>query len=404
MTLCQHYLVPVVTQGGLTGLCAGAHPDAGELALSLERLTGVEEVDADGVMVVRAGTLLQVVQEVAAQHGWHCGIDIGSRGSCTIGGNVATNAGGNCVVRYGMTRDNVLGLEAVLADGRVLTSLNRMRKNNCGYDLKQLFIGSEGTLGVVTRVALQLHPEPLSQECAFIALRDYESAIALLRRGQKSLGGIVSSFEVMWPDYYSFVVDVAGAAAPLQARHAIYALLEVRGFDAVADRGRLENVLAEAFETGEVEDAVIAQSLDDVRRLWDVRDDVARWLDPYIPSRTTFDVSVPIRAMQLAVDQVRARILHRWENGTVLCFGHIGDGNVHIAVSLPDHRAHIDELNHIVFSQITELGGVISAEHGIGRKRRAYLRYSRSEAELEVMKLIKQNLDPNSILNPNKII
>ncbi len=404
LALCSRLRQPVVPQGGLTGTNAGAQPEAGEVALSLQRMAGVEEIDEAGVMTVLAGTPLQALQEAAIQAGWLCGIDIGSRGSCTIGGNVATNAGGNCVVRYGMTRDNVLGLEAVLADGTVLRSLNKMPKNTCGYDLKQLFIGSEGTLGIVTRVVLQLQPLPTTHECAFVAVRDYPAALRLLRQAQGALAGGVSSFEVLWPDCYDFMVDRVKLPPPLAGRHPLYLILDVHGCDGEGDRERLEGFLGRLMDSGDVEDAAIAQSVADIQRFWLLREEVSR-LHPHIPHRSVFDVSFPMADMQDAVDTIRAAIDRRWPGAVRLFFGHVGDGNVHIIASLPDHGAdNARALDELVFGVVRRYQGAISAEHGIGRKRRPYLSYSRNAGEIELMQRVKRLLDPLGILNPNKVI
>ncbi|MGI4815023.1 MAG: FAD-binding oxidoreductase [Janthinobacterium lividum] len=403
LAICHAFSQPVVPQGGLTGTNAGAQPEPQEIALTLERMVGVEEIDAAGVMTVLAGTPLETVQRAAIEAGWLCGIDIGSRGSCTIGGNVSTNAGGNNVIRYGMTRANVLGLEVVLADGRVLRSLNKMTKNTSGYDLKQLFIGSEGTLGVVTRVVLQLQSLPTSHECAFIAVSGYPAALRILRRAPAELAGSVSSFEILWPDCYDFMLDRVGLPAPLAGRHPLYLLLDVRGTDALADRERLERMLASLMEAGDVVDAAVAQSLADIERFWRLREKVSE-LHPYIPERSVFDVSFPLAAMEQAVDGIRDEIDRRWPGAVRLFFGHIGDGNVHIIVSLPDHaKPNATALDDLVFDAVRAHRGAVAAEHGIGRKRRPYLRHSRTAEEVAVMRELKATLDPRSILNPNKI-
>lgn len=403
LALCHELRQPIVPQGGLTGTNAGAQPEPQEVAMTLECMAGVESIDASGVMTVLAGTPLEAVQQAATAAGWVCGIDIGSRGTCTIGGNVSTNAGGNCVVRYGMTRDNVLGLEAVLADGTVLRSMNRMIKNTSGYDLKQLFIGSEGTLGVVTRVVLQLQPSTASEECAFVAVDGYPAALRLLRRAIAELAGTVSSFEVLWPDCYDFMLDRVGLAAPLPGRHPLYLLLDLRGPDRTADRERLERFLHALMEAGDIEDAAIAQSLADVQRFWRLREEVSR-LHPYIPQRSVFDVSFALADMDEAVSGIRAEIDRRWPGAVRLFFGHIADGNVHIIVSLPDHgEAHAQALDELVFDTVRRYQGAVAAEHGIGRKRRPYLAHSRTPEEIAVMRALKTTLDPRGILNPNKI-
>jgi FAD/FMN-containing dehydrogenase len=404
LALCSAAGQPVVPQGGMTGTNAGAHPEAHEVALSLERMSGVEEIDAAGVMTVLAGTTLQEAQQAAEKAGYLCGIDIGARGSCTIGGNIATNAGGNQVIRYGMARDNVLGLEVVLADGRVLKALNKLRKNNSGYDLKHLFIGSEGTLGVITRATLQLHPLPVTHECAFIGLNGYPAVLHMLRHAPGALADNVSSFEILWPDYHDFMTGRMGLAAPLRDRHPVYLLLDVRGFDPADDRSRLERFLGEAMEQGVVADAVIAQSTGEITRLWALREGVSE-IGSMLPRKSTFDVSFPIDRMDEAVAQTKCAIETRWPTATSLFFGHIGDGNVHLIVSLPDDDVEqAKALDDLVFSIVRDFGGAIAAEHGIGRKRRPYLPYSRTAEEIDVMRAQKALFDPQGILNPNKVV
>ena len=272
--LCHAAGQPVVVQGGLTGLAGGATPRPGEIALSLERLVGVEEVDpAGGTMRVLSGTPLAVVQEAAEAHGLEFPLDLGARGSCTIGGNISTNAGGNRVIRYGMTRALVLGLEAVLADGTIVSSLNAMLKNNAGYDLKQLFIGTEGTLGVVTRAVLRLYPLPGEKLTAFVAVDSFAAMTRLLSAARAALGGQLGSFEAMWSDYYEFATGQLGITnRPFAARHAYYVLIEVEALDPGHDAARLEQLLARLVEEGVAADAVVARSLEESARLWRVRD------------------------------------------------------------------------------------------------------------------------------------
>ncbi len=345
-----------------------------------------------------------MAQAAAEQAGYLCGIDIGARGTCTVGGTIATNAGGNNVIRYGMARDSVLGLEVVLPDGRVLSALNKLTKNNSGYDLKHLFIGSEGTLGIVTRATLQLHPLPVTHDCAFVGLSGYPAVLHMLRHAPGALAGNVSSFEILWPDYYDFMTGRMGVPAPLTDRHPLYLLLDVRGFDPAGDRERLEHFLADGMESGVVADAVIAKSGADIERLWQVREKVSE-LGTALAHKSNFDVSFAADDMGDAVSRLRATIATRWPDATSLFFGHIGDGNVHIVVSLsPGDVGDADLLDQLVFSIVRDFGGSISAEHGIGRKRRRYLSYSRTAEEIAVMTSLKAMFDPKGILNPGKVI
>ena len=400
---CHDAGIAVVPQGGLTGLAGGATPQAGQVVLSLERLRGVEEIDPDSAtMIVLAGTPLEMAQKAAEEAGLYLALDIGSRGSCQIGGNIATNAGGNHVIRYGMARAQVLGLEAVLADGTVLTSLTKVMKNNAGYDLNQLFIGSEGTLGVVTRVVLRLHPRPRSKSTTLIATTGYEATVRVLRRLQRDLGE-VSAFEAMWPDFYRYVTDhPATGIKPMADSHPFYALAEFQGSEPERDGARLEECLAAAIEADDAVDALLAQSEREARSFWTIREGEALDRLPYL---INFDVSAPTVQLGSLADELKAKLMARWPDGLFFVYGHIGDGNIHLSAwagGTMDSVAH--EMDEIVYGAVRRIGGSISAEHGIGTLKRAYLGHSRSAAEIEVMHRIKQALDPKGILNPGKVI
>lgn len=276
LALCNEQRQPVVAHGGLTGLVESAITTPDEIVLSLERLNRIEEIDPVGrTMTVQAGVLLQVLQEAAEEHGLIFPLDLGARGSCTIGGNIATNAGGNRVIRYGMTRDMVLGVEAVLADGTVMSSMNRMIKNNAGYDLKQLLIGTEGTLGIVTRAVLRLREKPVSQETAFVALGSFDDVTRFLKVMDAELGGMLSAFEVMWNDFYRLVTTPpANQKPPLEQSYPYYVLVEAMGGDRAHDHARVEEALARCLEEGLVKDAVVADSEARRRAIWAMRDDV----------------------------------------------------------------------------------------------------------------------------------
>jgi FAD/FMN-containing dehydrogenase len=401
---CHRARQRVVIQGGLTGLAGGATPQDGEIAISLERLTGIEEIDrAAQTMTVRAGTPLQTVQQAAADAGYLFPLDLGARGSCTIGGNIATNAGGNQVIRFGMMRNLVLGLEAVLADGSVVSSMNKMLKNNAGYDLKQLFIGSEGTLGVVTRAVLRLWPKLPSKVTALCALRGFDDTVALLHTLQARLGGSLSAFEAMWAGYFHYVLEhMPALRSPFEERHAIYALIEIEGTDHTADTARLEAVLGESLESGAVADAVLAQSAREAKSLWAIRDGIGD-VTPTLQPLLAFDVSLPADAMASFLNTVDAEFARFPDPVTNLVFGHIGDSNLHLAVTT--HRARgLNELCDFVYEAVGRHAGSISAEHGVGTLRRDYLHHSRSAAEIEVMRRLKAALDPHGILNAGRVM
>jgi FAD/FMN-containing dehydrogenase len=366
-------------------------------------LKGVEEIDRDSAtMTVLAGTPLEMAQKAAEEAGLYLALDIGSRGSCQIGGNIATNAGGNHVIRYGMARAQVLGLETVLADGTVLTALTKVMKNNAGYDLNQLFIGSEGTLGIVTRAVLRLHARPRSKSTALIATSGYEAAVRVLRRLQAELGD-VSGFEAMWPDFYRYVTnDPATGAKPLPDTHPFYALTEFQGSEPERDGARLEECLAAAIEGGDALDALIAQSEREARSFWKIREGEPLDRLPYL---INFDVSAPTAQLGALGERLKAALIARWPEGLFFVYGHIGDGNIHLsgwAGGTMEQVAH--EMDEIVYGEVRRIGGSISAEHGIGTLKRDYLGHSRSPAEIELMRRIKAALDPKGILNPGKVI
>lgn len=404
LEVCRRHRLAVVPQGGLTGLAGGARPSPDAVALSLERLAGVEDIDpATATMLVRAGTTLQTAQEAAAEAGLFLPLDLGARGSCQIGGNIATNAGGNRVIRFGMARDMVLGLEVVTADGTVVSNLNRLIKNNAGFDLKQIFIGSEGTLGIVTRAVLRLQPRPTSTAAAFCGLRDYPAVVELLQRARTSLGGLLSAFEVMWPVFCdTMFAECPHLRRPLAGRHGMYVLVEAQGYDPDHDRPRFERLLEGMLEDGLLEDAALAQSEADIRRLWEIRDSVAEF--PRILGRhVNFDIGLlPQRAGDY-VERCRPLLERRFPGIRVLFFGHLGDGNLHVVTSVPEGASH-DAVEEVVYGLVREFGGTISAEHGIGTIKKRWLGLVRSEAEIASMRTLKRALDPDNILNPGKVI
>jgi FAD/FMN-containing dehydrogenase len=378
LAICHAVGQPVVTQGGLTGLAGGARPAEGEVALSTEKLVGVEEIDPSaGTLTALAGTPLEVIQKAAEAAGFMCGIDLGARGSCTIGGNVATNAGGNQVMRYGMTRRNVLGLEVVLADGQIVRSLNKMMKNNAGYDWTQLFIGSEGTLGVVTRVVLALHPLPRGILSALLAVNDTESGIRALRRLEQTIPAGLLTFEAMWHEFYEIATGTFRVIAPLERGRELYIL---------------------------VADAVVAQSSRERAGLWALRESVYDYKREFGPT-VGFDISIPLDRMADAIAAYRVAIPAAFPGALWVAFGHLADSNIHLQVVprpwTPETAKAVDRL---VYSEATRLGGSVSAEHGIGTLKRPYLALTRTPPELALMATVKQALDPKAILNRGRVL
>lgn len=403
--MCRDRKQTVVTQGGLTGTVEGAKCGVDDIVLSLERLNKIEAIDPLGrVATVQAGCVLQNVQEAVAEQGLLFPLDLGARGSCTIGGNVSTNAGGINVIRYGMMRDLVLGLEVVLADGTILSSMNRMLKNNAGYDLKQLFIGSEGTLGIVTRVNLKLKEMPVSANSALLAMDDFTQVVELLKFLDKSLGGYLTSYEVMWGNYFRCVTGPGWHVAPMSRDYNFYVVLESEGADQERDRDQFEQVMEEGFAKGLMVDAVLPKSKAERDKVWAIREHFEAMFQ-YSPS-FIYDVSLPIKEMDQYVKALDAALARRWPEYHFFSFGHIGDGNLHFCVSpQQDQSADLhDQVNEIVYRPLQALDGSVSAEHGIGIEKKAFLSLSRNEAEIRLMRTIKQTLDPDNLLNPGKVV
>lgn len=407
LAACRAAGVPVVPQGGLTGLCGGARPEPGWVALSLERMVGVEEIDAAGMtMTVKAGTPLEQVQRAAADAGLYFALDLGARGSCAIGGNLSTNAGGNRVIRYGMARELVLGLEVVLPDGTVITSLNKMLKNNAGYDLKHLFIGSEGTLGIITRVVLKLHPQPRCTMAALCALPGYDGVVRLLGAARNGLGPQLSAFEVMWPDYWQVVTQRVGVRAAVSGGHGHYVLVEAQGTDDAVDAPRFERWLEGLLEQGVLADAAVARSLADVQGFWALRDACAEFV-PALGPHVSYDVGLAVRDMDAYARRCKAALAERIAGCESVYYGHIGDGNLHLVAWLPGAgltQQPKEAMDEVIYGLVREFGGSVSAEHGIGTAKKRWLGHARSEAEIALMRTLKAALDPAGLLNPGKVV
>lgn len=403
LKLCHARGQTVIAHGGRTGLVEGADTVQTDLILSLERMNQIESVDVvNRTMTLQAGVMLQAAQEEAERNGLLYPLDIGARGSCTIGGNIATNAGGNRVIRFGMTRDMVLGTEAVLADGTVVSSMNEMIKNNAGFDIKQLFIGTEGCLGVVTRAVVRLRELPRSQETAIVAADSFEKMPLILKHMDACLGGTLSAFEVMWNDFYRLVTTPpAKQRPPLEQSYPIYVLIETMGGDPENDRVRLEDGLAEALDKGLATDATVAQNGDQRKQFWAMRDDVEQIFqyDPVF----IYDVSLQVPYMERYVDEVREKLQRRFGHHQLFTFGHMGDGNLHFAISAGDDESAHHDVNLCVYEPLRPIGGSVSAEHGVGLEKKPYLDISRNSIEVNMMRTLKSTLDPKGILNPGKV-
>jgi FAD/FMN-containing dehydrogenase len=410
---CADARVPIVAQGGNTGQCGGATPDASgdAVVVSLARMNRVRAVDADNAtMTVEAGTTLIAVQEAAAAAGLHFPLSLAAEGSCTIGGNLSTNAGGTAVLRFGNARELTLGIEVVLADGRIWDGLRGLRKDNTGYDLKQLFIGAEGTLGIVTAAVLKLFPAPRTRATALAALADVRGAIDLLRALRQTLGDRLVGFELI--SEYSLALvrrHFAALPDPLPA-NPWYAL--VQADDSAADSAvaaDVERLLGAALDDGTVQDATVAQSVEQANALWALRENIAeaqRLDGPNIKH----DISLPVSAIPAFLDEAAAALVAALPGLRFVTFGHLGDGNLHYNLAAPEgvaaesFLAHTATANRIVHDLVAAHGGSISAEHGIGQQKRDELVRYRSAVELELMRAVKGALDPNALFNPGKVL
>ena len=403
LKICDEQKQPVVCHGGLTGLVDGGIAGENEVILSLERMRKIEEIDTDSAtMTVQAGVTLQTVQETAEEAGFFFPLDLGGRGSATLGGNISTNAGGNRVIRYGMARDMVLGLEAVQADGTIVSSLRKIIKDNAGYNLKHMFIGSEGTLGVVTRLVLRLRPKPASQQTAYVAVDKFDNLPRLLNFCNSRSGGCLSAFEAMWQNYFQLVTSRPGAAQPMSNGYPYYVLMEVMGGDPELDKERFERMLADALEEDLMADAVIAKSEGERQAMWALRDDVES-LSTWGPT-IGFDVGLPIVAIPDYLEEIDKPIVAQWPDRKLAVFGHLGDGNLHIVYAVGENGDNTKKfINNAVYRPLASREGSVSAEHGIGLQKKDYLTVSRSTAEIGLMKQLKAMMDPNNILNPGKI-
>jgi FAD/FMN-containing dehydrogenase len=398
---CVRHEQPVVVQGGMTGLVSGGVPGPEELVLSTERLTGIGEIDpAAGTVTAGAGVTLSDLQDAAAEHGLMVPIDLASKGSATIGGCVATNAGGVNVVGYGMTRQHVRSLQVALADGRLVELSTSLVKDNAGFDLKQLFIGSEGTLGVVTAATIALRQAPQTRTGAFCAVADVAGALELLTTIQAQLPGMLTAFEVVWADAYG-VLDGLDLRLPLPLGYPIYVLAEVQGGrpdDSEAFLRCLESIEQTLL------DSAVATTAAELGVFWQARERIPGEILRMQPL-FGFDVSVPARSLQGCLDQMRAALATRWPQVKLLVFGHLGDDNVHIAVVTGEQtRERKAEVEHIVYGCVARCSGSISAEHGIGFEKQPYLGYTRSPDEVELMRSLKNLLDPAGILNRGRVL
>jgi len=411
---CVEARAPMVPQGGNTGLVGGGTPDSSgdAVVVSLQRMNRVRSIDtANDTVTVEAGCVLQAVQQAALEHGRLFPLSLAAEGSATIGGNLATNAGGTQVLRYGNARDLALGLEVVLASGDVWSGLRGLRKDNTGYDLKHLFIGAEGTLGIITAATLKLYPLPAAQMTALAAVPSLAAAARLLERARAAAGAALTAFEVMGSAPLRNAVEtLPGLRMPLPLGQPWYALLELSDAESEAHATAMfERVLADALESGDIVDAAVARSLAEAQALWRVREGIPE-AHAKRGGNVKHDISLPVSCIAEFVDSTNAALRSRFEWIEPIVFGHLGDGNLHYNMgTVPGTPidvafAHEHEINGVVNDAVHARGGSISAEHGLGQlKREAITRY-KPAVELELMRAIKRTLDPLGLMNPGKVL
>jgi len=411
VALCAKKGLAIVPQGGNTGLCGGAVAN-GEVILSLGRLNKVRALDPlNATLTVEAGTILKNVQTAAEEAGFLFPLSLGAEGSCQIGGNLATNAGGVNVLKYGNSRDLVLGLEVVLPDGRIWNGLKGLRKDNTGYDLKHLFLGSEGTLGIITAAVLKLFPLPKAKETALIALPDLESVAQLLSRAKALCGDSLSAFEFISRFAMELVSrHVDGVTDPFDEPHAMYVLLELTSPNEKADlRTALESLLEAAFEEGLVEDAVFAESGQQAEALWNLRESIPE-AQKHEGASIKHDISVPVSKVAEFIATASQAVTQAMPGLRPCPFGHMGDGNIHFNLTQPEameasaYLDHWDAMNRIVHDIAVKMGGSFSAEHGIGKLKVEEIVHYKDAVEVDLMRAVKNALDPQNTLNPGKIV
>ncbi len=414
LRICSEYGIGVVPHGGNTSYCGGATPDASgtQVVLAMKRLNCIRRIEPlDYAITVDTGCVLSQVQDAAAASDRLFPLSLGSEGSCQIGGNLATNAGGTSVLRYGMMRDLVLGLEVVLADGRVLDGLKSLRKDNTGYDLRNLFIGSEGTLGIITAACLKLFPKPLDHATAIAAVRDPGAAIELLAALRGASGDAITTFELIPRLGVDLTTrHIAGVTDPFERRYDWYALIELTSSRAASGLTEtLEDRLADAVSRGEVLDAVIASSLRQRESLWRMREAIPE-AQRHAGASIKHDVSVPISALSDFIQRGAFWIAARVPEGELIAYGHLGDGNLHFnvqqrpGVSAGAFLARTDEVHQAIHDLVAEYDGSFSAEHGIGQLKIGELERYKDAVALDVMRELKRALDPRGILNPGKVL
>ncbi|KAN0043328.1 hypothetical protein ACTA71_010976 [Dictyostelium dimigraforme] len=401
---CNDKKIAVVPQGGNTGMVGGSVPVHDEIILSLSNMNKIENFDpVTGVVVCQAGTVLETIESYLSPMGYTVPLDLGAKGSCQIGGNVSTNAGGIRLLRYGSLHGNVLGVEAVLADGTILDCLSTLRKDNTGYDLKQLFIGSEGTLGIVTKVSMITPPKPTSVNVGLFACQDFNQVKTVLSRAKSQLGDILSAFEFMDRPCIDLVLKHQQVQDPFQDKSPFYILLETSGFNETHDSEKLNSFLESIMAENLIIDGSLATDSKNISAFWKLRESITESLGKE-GAVYKYDLSLPIEQFYSIVELMRAKFD---DKANVVGFGHVGDGNLHLNISTPKKpysKEIFDMIEPFVYQYTSEHRGSISAEHGVGLMKPDFLHYSKSNNSLNLMKSIKNTMDPNNILNPYKVL
>ncbi len=406
MKICHTNNLPVIVFGGLTNLVGSTETNGNEIIISMERLNAIEKPDVQSrTITVEAGAILENIQNTALGSDLLFPLNYGAKGSAHIGGAISTNAGGLQVIRYGMTRNLILGLEVVLANGTIISSLKKIIKDNSAYDLKQLFIGSEGTLGIVTKAVLKLVELPKSRVSAFVGINDYSDVVTLMRHMDQGLAGTLSSYELIWKNtFITLTKDQSVERSPLPYDYDYYVLLEGLGSDYEQDKNRLENLLEDALNQAIIEDAVIATTDSDLKWFWHIRENVDA-LVAVCDYDQHFDISLPIEAIGNNISRITKKLSELDGVTHIFPFGHVGDGNIHFIIGKQNNSDALRKaINDIVYQPLLGLGGSVSAEHGIGLHKKEYLKLCRTPEEIQLMVQLKKALDPKNLLNPGKVL
>ena len=406
MKVCFEKNQKILVQGGLTNLVGSTKTFKDEIIISLDRMNKIEEIDEKSrTITLQSGVIVEDAINAVNEKDLLLPLNFGAKGSAQIGGVVSTNAGGLRVLKYGMTRELILGLESVLSNGEVISSMKKVIKDNSGYDLKQLFIGSEGTLGIVTRVIFKLEEKPESRCSALVALNTYDNVVNLLKFIEKGLSGKLTGFELMWNETYKTMLDSSENYSPLlPSTYPFYVFIESLGSNLTSDFDKLSELISGSAEQNLIEDALLAQNEREQKIIWNMREDVSV-LAKKSRFDQHFDISLPIPVIDKEVQIATKKLKNLSFVEHVFTFGHVADGNIHFIIGKNDNSIeNTEKINEIIYSNLKKNGGSVSAEHGIGLDKKKYLYTSRSAEEIKLMKTLKEILDPKNILNPGRVI